>query len=449
MSAVPVLAEPTQLVTKLPDEVALEQYILKAEVDIIDRPGKQYARKKVFVRGPTNASIPLLRRDRVNRIIFFAGKFNPPHRGHRELLLNGYLSTDGKTIAAMIVPVIRTSESEIIQTPNRLQGKSLKLTHKERTCLWKDDLLRRFSWVFPGNHSESEAFIARLCAITLKDGFKVEFAALGGSDHVRVENTTLHLWGTGNAITSDITRPAEFLVSNDSQPLRIEGHGAWRKILPLGTVKPTPDGVCGICWPCRKLAAMFPDFYHDKWKDDLDLFQGDARNVLQYCHSAQGIAWICHQLYCSDRFLLFLPSGRLYPTDDRRCSRSSSKIRDILENTAPEELPEKLKAMVPHPRLLLHILGREDAWPFARPVEPSYIFPCEHWKDWDWRRDAILDVDPININLAEADSGGTNVQDPCVNNSLGLIVRRGDPDALLREMVREDWRKGNSGLGPK
>lgn len=244
---------------------ALEEYILLAEGDHIARPAKRYNDgsmfTRVFSRAPGRTPVMLLK-NQINRIIIYSGCFNPPHRGHRELLCHAYFNADSKTIAAMIVPLGNSENGKAFIGSG---DNAFQLTREQITQLWKDEFLERWSWIYPGRRDQIRGFKDRLRAIAAEDGYVIEFLALCGCDHVTVDGGSgIHRLGEENAITSDITRPADFLLGSDSQPFQIENYGKWRKILPGRGISAQSKVDCWFhrkfCWPCKKFKYHYPEY---------------------------------------------------------------------------------------------------------------------------------------------------------------------------------------------
>lgn len=76
---------------------------------------------------------PVLRCDRENRILVYSGSFNPPCLGHAILLLHAFLSTDTRTIAALIVNMDTSSLHRKAATDE--DGNEFQLTSHQRSQL--------------------------------------------------------------------------------------------------------------------------------------------------------------------------------------------------------------------------------------------------------------------------------------------------------------------------
>lgn len=239
----------------IPASASLEKYILQAESLFgFHRPSDIH----VF-KCDADVATPRLVKNRSNRILVYTGCFNPPHRGHRELLLHTFLRTDCKTISAMIVP------RDDGRLGNKLYTNASGFNKQQRMKLWADELLQRFSWVFPGYYQQVEGFMKLIRVLANADGYRLSFTAVRGADHTNIEEEPDWSYGTGSLITSDITRPSRLLITGGAEPPDIPGCRSWRKILPMRSVKRV-EGVneCWPCWPCWKLSTIYPDF----WKLD-------------------------------------------------------------------------------------------------------------------------------------------------------------------------------------
>ena len=129
----------------------LSHYIALAESHIPSLPTRT---TPVFSHIPETTP-PTLYSDRENRTLFYPGCFNPPHAGHAALLWPTYLLTDANTIAVLIFALPDESLSSKQNTSIKT-GKEFQLSHFQRQQLWKDDILCRFTWVFPSGDADDE-----------------------------------------------------------------------------------------------------------------------------------------------------------------------------------------------------------------------------------------------------------------------------------------------------
>lgn len=131
--------------------------------------GKAMPGDDIFARGLSHNSPPRLRSDRMNRIIVYAGCFNPPHVGHQALLTYVFNHCkDINVVAAVIIPAdddavkeklveidlgnmalaARTPASSSSSKPPSLNPPSdaLFLTKEQRIALWFGGKYNRHEW---------------------------------------------------------------------------------------------------------------------------------------------------------------------------------------------------------------------------------------------------------------------------------------------------------------
>jgi hypothetical protein len=242
---------------------SLADYIVKAQREVL---GDDYAKSAVFGKSST-ASMPMVEKARINRVILFVGCFNPPHRAHLELLCHAFLRTDNVTIAAMIMPTDTLGAKD----NTRVNRSYLNLSKNHRTQLWDDEVLSRFAWVWPGKLSEVEHFCDTMKSLTKADGLSMEFTSVHGPDHSVWEADNWG-WGDGSVITSDITRPVEFLDDSSGKwasPPQVPGWGRWMRTRQAEDLALTPashhcpESPCWICWKVAKVFGAYfePGFF--------------------------------------------------------------------------------------------------------------------------------------------------------------------------------------------
>jgi len=236
----------------------LEHYVLEAEKTVL---GHIPRRRPLFRRVPDIAP-PTLSSDCENRILVYPGSFNPPHLGHLALMWHAFLCTDDKTIAVMFLPM---GEGSLAKKSNvEDEGRSFKLSLHQRTQLLQDDVLGRFTWVFPTTPYDCRDFMRKVQELAAADGFKIAFPSLHGGDHFDDYRGTLG-WGTGSIVASNVTRSLKFIDSSDRPMDNFPECGAWRKMHSAffgpqwaseGTLL-----MCWPCWPCKKLRSVCPEYF--------------------------------------------------------------------------------------------------------------------------------------------------------------------------------------------
>jgi hypothetical protein len=204
--------------------------------------------------------------------------------------------------------------------------------------------------------------------IAQKDGYQLEFVALGGSDHYEDVLKSQRLTSTGasmsgDSITSDITRPSILHIAAPEglanyPPVTLPGCTAWRMILPVkGHMEMGECIISGVtCVVCRKLKAITPESYFYN--------VGFLADVLARCHESSGVTWTCQR--ATDGTITYLPSGRQYPDDPRRATISSSKIRQTLSTgLIKRSLQKRLNGMAMNTDLLPTLVGVNEEYEIA------------------------------------------------------------------------------------
>ena len=203
----------------------------------------------------------MLRADRENRILLFAGCFNPPHLRHMELLSHIFLRTDSRTIAAMLLPVGSGSNGK---AGTVVKGKKFSLSVSERDALLQDEAMSRFTGCYKGAYGKLDAFKSVLIRSCRADGYRVVFTELNGSDHYATTRDFSGRGrgrGSGGLITSDVTRSSVLLANGNEEPKQMHGCRMWRKMLP-GKSAVNKGKI--ICWPCRKFQVVCPEVAGEK-----------------------------------------------------------------------------------------------------------------------------------------------------------------------------------------
>ena len=153
---------------------------------------------------------PLLRPRGVNRILIYPGCFNPPHRGHLELLKHVFLNAgdDLQITAAIVIPI----DEKHLAHKTRSEKKVLVLPREQRIELWQTSGLPKDRiWLFDRSQSDWAIFKGRLVECFRANSVEVKFMLLGGPDWVNsIRVPDAARWGCTDIITSDISRAVNF-----------------------------------------------------------------------------------------------------------------------------------------------------------------------------------------------------------------------------------------------
>ncbi|KAH7377257.1 hypothetical protein BKA66DRAFT_588798 [Pyrenochaeta sp. MPI-SDFR-AT-0127] len=404
------------------DEAAsLDDYIQSAERAVLP---EWHWRPTIFNNGQLG-NLPTLEQGPTNRIMIFCGKFNPPHRGHLELLCHAFMRTDARTIAVMILPGIHSSSPRPIAS----NGTSTILSSKRIMELWQDEILGRFAWVWPSERDDHVLFVDKIIELARCDGFDLVFTTLIRSDHQRIESGAGG-WGSGGVISSDITRPAGFLSETWASPRPLHGWSKWRHtsqaspFLRISGPKEMVNCPQWPCWVCWKLGKYYPEYFRDDFVEDARCLAGDARGITKRCHEGKGVIWRSYH-HWEGRWMWFLSSGRVYPDDPRRTLISSTNIRSLLETASPDDAFEKIKDTVLNPTSLLEFLGLRKGKRNVSEEEASKVSAKKHKYSDDYiqiEEVAVMDGDAFEYGDDEV--GNNKDMD---NKDMAEKKKTGDP----------------------
>jgi hypothetical protein len=188
------------------------------------------SRKARLRSGSDKRGIPLLSKDRVNRVLVYPGSFNPPHVGHLSVLRHAFESSpDLNIVAGIVLPL----DVEHIERKNYASGRCLVLSRNQRSELWKRDA--RFpAWAFAPHYGssmwpEEKELEKKIANAAKKDGYEILYIELGGPDTWNFNWPHQHtgVYHTEHLI-SDAARNAPFL-GPDGVPRPLNGYTTWQR----------------------------------------------------------------------------------------------------------------------------------------------------------------------------------------------------------------------------
>jgi hypothetical protein len=185
------------------------------------------SRKARLRSGSDKRGIPLLSKDKVNRVLIYPGSFNPPHVGHLSVLRHAFESSpDLNIVAGIVVPAI----DEQIGGKNYRSRRHLVLSREQRLELWKRDA--RFpAWAFVFNDKCIMEFQEKIAKAAKKDGYEILYIRLGGPDSWDFIWPRRHM-SNGNCaeyLISDAARSAPFL-GPDGVPRPVNSYTTWQRL---------------------------------------------------------------------------------------------------------------------------------------------------------------------------------------------------------------------------
>lgn len=166
-----------------------------------------------------------LHANRENLILVYGGSFNPPHRGHLDVLLSG-LRPELGAVAIVILP------SENFHLRHKLANSypEFFLHRQRRADLWRaiPSVPKDKIWVWSSTWYPFEGVLKAVTKLAKNDGYQLAFSHLIGPDNVIPNNPLAILPYELPTIT--ITNKARDVPAHfrpDGTPERFDGFGEW------------------------------------------------------------------------------------------------------------------------------------------------------------------------------------------------------------------------------
>ncbi|KAK6218964.1 hypothetical protein QIS74_06173 [Colletotrichum tabaci] len=312
---------------------------------------------------------PLLRKGQTNRVLFYAGCFNPPHIGHLGFLQRAFEGThDINVIAAVILPL----DSHSLRSKRRVNGQDLILPKSDRVRLWRSDarMLPEW-WVYDGTVEEWDIIRDKVEEAIERDGFDFQFVAMSGPDHIsRFRTYSGWSWSCFETVTSDAGRHSDLVKRDGSlytlsvpRPLTTKDKRRLTKLKRTARKSSKNKAM----WKTKRSKPS------KKAKEKLKKTNSKPRTQKKKSRDRK----IARRLAKSPAQVLKVKVCRLkwsklwvrfVPADGEPLDISSTQIRDIMEGgkLSLDELHERLKGMALSPEVLTEILARQSSRDVSR-----------------------------------------------------------------------------------
>lgn len=175
--------------------------------------------------------VPLLSKDKVNRVMIYYGVFNPPHVGHLGVLCHAFQSSaDLNIVAGLVYPL----DVGLIRRKNRDSNRRLVLSEEQRSELWERDA--RFpTWAFVPRrrkYDSTEDFEMEIASAAKEDGYEIRYIRVMGPDNWDIDNPARYRDSHySEYLITDAARRASFVTPN-GVPKPMKGYTSWQRLGP-------------------------------------------------------------------------------------------------------------------------------------------------------------------------------------------------------------------------
>lgn len=261
-----------------------------------------------------------LKRDSDNLILVYGGSFNPPHRGHIDVLLSA-LRREVSPVAIVVLP------SENFHLRNKLADSHPEffLSRQRRADLWNalPSVPKDKVWIWPSTWYPFLPFTEAVCSLAKEDGFRVAFSHLIGPDNLNPGDPLMNLpYRLPRMLVTTRARRMSAHFTDDGPPRTWTGFGSWSR------GEEYDNGMFSIHNDVRVIT-----FDVDPGSLTADMTES------HHCCSDPAVLWKCKGTDDPSHIGYYLEYAKSYPTD----VNSTALRRDLLVQQNLDE--EKLNNM--------------------------------------------------------------------------------------------------------
>lgn len=162
-----------------------------------------------------------------NLILVFVGSFNPPHRGHIDVLLAG-LRPEVRALAIVILPC----EDYLLRDKMAKSHSDFFLHIQRRADIWDavPSIPKDRAWVWRSSYFPFMRMAEALVRLTHADGFKLAFSYLIGPDNLCLQDPLMvEPYVFSRVLVTNKARHVATQFLPDNKPVVWNGFGEWSR----------------------------------------------------------------------------------------------------------------------------------------------------------------------------------------------------------------------------